>query len=75
MMKPPAKPAAKGGVPLPEGARHVPGSEAYRKVQGAPKPPAKVIDRSFVADPRGGPELKVGKGHVEVKDNRTHNPR
>lgn len=74
-MKPPAKPAAKGGVPLPPGAHNVPGSQAYKKLQGAPKPKPVQIDKSFVADPRGGPELKVGKAHVEVRDNRTHNPR
>jgi hypothetical protein len=38
-MKTPPKPAvAKGGVPLPPGAHHVPGSKAYRAVQGAPHP-------------------------------------
>jgi hypothetical protein len=61
MKKTPPKPAAKGGVPLPPGARNVPGSKAYRALQGAPHPGAVQIDKSFVADPRGGPELVVGK--------------
>jgi hypothetical protein len=70
-MKIPPKAAAKGGVPLPEGAKHVPGSQAYRAVQGAPRVPHKVIDRNFVADPRGGPELVAGKAHIAVRDNRS----
>jgi hypothetical protein len=71
-MKPTA-PAAKpkGGQPLPPGSHNVPGSSAYRKLQGAEKPPHKTIDRSFVASPKGGPELKVGKSAVHVKDNRS----
>jgi hypothetical protein len=71
MKSAPAKPAARGGVSLPEGARHTPGTGAYRQVQRAPRVPPKVIDKSFVADPRGGPELKVGKSAVHVKDNRS----
>jgi hypothetical protein len=60
---------------LPPGAHNVPGSRAYKALQGAPHPGAVVIDKSFVADPRGGPELVVGKKHVETKDNRTRSPR
>jgi hypothetical protein len=48
-----------------------PGHKAYdlaRGVKPANKPA--VIDHSFVADPRGGPELKAPHG-VAVKDNRT----
>ena len=75
-MKTPTKqPAAKGGVPLPLGAHHVPGSKAYRALQGAPHPGVVQIDKSFVADPRGGPELVIGKKHLEVRDNRSRNPR
>jgi hypothetical protein len=72
-MKPPApaKPVARGGVSLPPGSRNVPGIANYRRLQGAEKPPHKTIDKSFVADPRGGPELKVGKSAVHVKDNRS----
>jgi hypothetical protein len=72
---PPKSPAPKGGTSLPMGAHHVPGSKAYRALQGAPHPGTVTIDKSFVADPRGGPELKVGKRHLEVKDNRSRNPR
>jgi hypothetical protein len=75
MKTPPKQPAPKGGVPLPPGARNVPGSAAYRAVQGAPHPGAVQIDKNFVADPRGGPELVVGRKHLEVKDNRTRDPR
>jgi hypothetical protein len=71
MMKTPPKPVAKGGVSLPEGARHTPGTVAYRQVQKAPRVPPKVIDKSFVASPKGGPELVAGKAHIAVKDNRS----
>jgi hypothetical protein len=60
---------------LPPGAHNVPGSKAYRALQGAPHPGTVQIDKSFVADPRGGPELVVGKKHLEVRDNRSRNPR
>jgi hypothetical protein len=75
MKTPPKQPVAKGGVPLPPGAHNVPGSRAYRALQGAPHPGAVTIDENFVADPRGGRELVVGKKHLEVSDNRTRNPR
>jgi hypothetical protein len=74
-MKAPTKQQAKGGVPLPPGAHNVPGSKAYRALQGAPHPGAVQIDKSFVADPRGGAELVIGKKHLEVRDNRTRAPR
>jgi hypothetical protein len=61
--------------PLPPGAHNVPGSARYQAMQGAPRPKPVTIDRSFVADPRGGPELVVGKRHIEVKDNRTRTTR
>ena len=60
-------PTSKGGQPLPPGARNVPGSTAYRAMQGAPRPKPVQIDESFVADPRGGKPLAVGKRHIEVK--------
>jgi hypothetical protein len=60
---------------LPPGAHNVPGSRAYRALQKAPHPGTVTIDKSFVADPRGGPELVVGKKHLEVADNRTKSPR
>jgi hypothetical protein len=60
---------------LPPGAHNVPGSKNYRAMQGAPRPKPVQIDEKFVADPRGGPELVVGRRHVEVRDNRTRAPR
>jgi hypothetical protein len=48
-----------------------PGHKAWDVARGVqPKIPPKVINRSFVADPRGGAEL-VAKHGVAVKDNRT----
>lgn len=61
--------------PLPLGSRNVPGSKAYRAMQGAPASKPALIDHSFVADPRGGPPLVAGKGGVEVNDNRTRSKR
>jgi hypothetical protein len=68
----PKQPASNGGK-LPPGANGpgVHGTKAADAVKGAPRPKPVTIDRSFVADPRGGPELVVGKGHVQVKDNRS----
>ena len=61
---------------LPPGAHSsgVPGTKASRAMQGAPRPKAVTIDNSF-ATSRGGKPLIVGKGHVEVKDNRTKTSR
>jgi hypothetical protein len=75
--KPPARPVAKGGVRLPPGAygASVPGTRAQQKAAGAVRPKPVQIDENFVADPRGGNELVVGKRHVEVKDNRTRTER
>jgi hypothetical protein len=71
MMKTPTKPpVAKGGVPLPPGARNVPGSEAYRRMQGAPHPGEITIGKSFVSDPRGGAPLVIGKKHLRVEGDR-----
>jgi hypothetical protein len=67
-MKTPPKPAvAKGGVPLPPGAHHVPGSKAYRAVQGAPHPGEVQIGRSLVSDPRGSGEVIIRKKHIRVE--------
>jgi hypothetical protein len=76
-MKTPKQAVAKGGQPLPKGAygAGVPGTKAQLKVSGAPRPTPVTIDKSFVADPRGGAPLVVGKRHVEVRDNRTKNTR
>lgn len=62
---------------LPPGAHSaaIPGPRANAKLKGAPIPKPVTIDHSFVADPRGGPELVVGKRHIEVKDNRTKTTR
>jgi hypothetical protein len=78
MKKTPPKPAAKGGVPLPPGARGaaIPGSRANDALKGAPRPAPKIVDaRQFTKDPRGGKPLVVGHAHFEVKDNRTHSTR
>ena len=53
----------------------VPGTKASAALKGAPVPKAVQIDHSFVADPRGGAPLVVGKGHIEVRDNRTKTSR
>ena len=62
---------------LPPGAygAAVPGTKANAALKGAPVPKPVVIDHSFVADPRGGAPLVVGKRHVEVRDNRTRTSR
>jgi hypothetical protein len=75
MKSAPAPSKLKGGTPLPPGSRNVPGSRAYKALQGQKHAAPVVLDRSFVADPRGGAEKVIGKAHVETKDNRTHNPR
>jgi hypothetical protein len=76
MKTPPKQPVAKGGVPTPEGAKNVPGSARYKAAQGQKSPGSPVVlDRSFVASPKGGPEKVIGRKHVETRDNRTHNPR
>jgi hypothetical protein len=70
----PTKPV--GGVPLPGGAKNVPGGARFRAAQGQKSPGAPVVlDRSFVADPRGGAEKVIGRKNVETRDNRSHNPR
>ena len=58
---------------LPPGAHSagVPGTKASAALRRAPVPKPVVIDHSFVADPRGGAPLVVGKAHVQVKDNRS----
>jgi hypothetical protein len=67
-------PTSKGGTPLPPGARMVPGSVAYEKAKGAPLNKPAVIDRKFVASPKGGPEL-VARHGVAVKGNRSKTTR
>lgn len=70
MMKPPKappKPAAKGGVPLPPGAKNVPGSEAVRRLQGAPHPGEIFIGERFVSSLKGGPELVIGRKVLRVE--------
>jgi hypothetical protein len=67
----PSKPVAKGGTPLPEGARHVPGARATEAEKGAPLKEPRTLDPGrFLGDARGGPELKVPHG-VRILDNRT----
>jgi hypothetical protein len=75
MKTPPAKSVAKGGQPLPPGSRNVPGSKAYRALQGAPHPGHVEIGRDFVADPRGGRPLVVGRKHIHIKGDPKHPPR
>jgi hypothetical protein len=60
---------------LPPGSHNAPGSESYRRLQGAPRVAPKVIDKSFLANPKGGPEMVAGKAHIEARDNRTRSPR
>jgi hypothetical protein len=75
-MKTPPKPAvAKGGVPLPPGAHNVPGSKAYRALQGAPHPGEVQIGKGFLANPKGGGELVVGKEHVRVEGDKPREQR
>jgi hypothetical protein len=72
-MKTPSKtpPNLKDYAPkLPPGAHVVPNSRTVKALKGERERPVKFIDKSFVSDPRGGPEL-VAPGGVHVKDNRT----
>jgi hypothetical protein len=71
---PPKQAVAKGGQPLPKGAFNVPGSRAYRALQKAPHPGEVQIGKSFVADPRGGPELVIGKRHIRVEGDKPRDP-
>jgi hypothetical protein len=75
MKTPPKQPVAKGGVPLPMGAHHVPGSAAYRKLQGAPHPGEVQIGRDFVASPKGGAPLVIGQKHIRVEGDKPRPPR
>jgi hypothetical protein len=75
LMKTPKQPVAKGGVPLPAGSHNVPGSRAYRALQGAPHPGEVQIGRNFVADPRGGAPLVIGKKHIRVEGDKPRDPR
>jgi hypothetical protein len=70
-------PTSKGGQPLPKGAHSsgVPGTAAHRALQGAKRPAPVTIDDRFVASPKGGAPLVIGKGHVEVAGNRSKNAR
>lgn len=65
-------PTSKGGRPLPPGAHGaaIPGTRANAALKGAPVPKPVRVDERFVADPRGGPELVVGKRHTRTKVNR-----
>jgi hypothetical protein len=49
----------------------LPGSQAYRRLQGAPHPGHVEIDKSFVSNPEGGPELVIGRKALHVRDGRT----
>jgi hypothetical protein len=75
MKTPPKPPKATRQPKLPPGAHNVPGSDAYRKLQGAPRPKPVVVDAHKFATTKGGPELKLGNRHFEVKDRRTRDPR
>jgi hypothetical protein len=73
-MKTPSKTPPKSAgrqPPLPPGAHNVPGSQAYRRLQGAPHPGHVEIDKSFVSNPKGGPELVIGRKALHVRDGRT----
>jgi hypothetical protein len=69
----PTKPV--GDAPLPEGARHTPGSKAWRSVQKAPHAGEIQIGKGFVSDPRGGPELKIGAKHIRVEGDKPREQR
>jgi hypothetical protein len=71
MKTPPKHPAPKGGVPLSDGAKKVPGSAYEARLKNAPRPAPVTIDRSFIADPRGSAPLVVGHRRVAVADNRS----
>jgi hypothetical protein len=58
-------------TPTPPRGDNIPGSNAEARLKGARISKPVVIDHSFVADPRGGPELRAPHG-IEVRDNRTH---
>jgi hypothetical protein len=75
MKTPTKRPVAKGGQPLPPGSRNVPGSENWRRMQLAPHPGEIFIGKSFVADPRGGPELVIGKKQLRVEGDRPRDKR
>jgi hypothetical protein len=64
-----------GRQPLPPGAHHVPGSAAYRALQGASHPGEVQVGKSFVADPRGGAPLVIGKKHIRVEGDKPRDPR
>jgi hypothetical protein len=62
-------------VPTPEGAKNVPGSRNYRALQGAPHPGEVQIGRDFVASPKGGAPLVIGKRHVRVEGDKPREQR
>jgi hypothetical protein len=68
-----AKPQKSSGrqPQLPPGAYQVPGSRAVKALKGERDPGVVAIDKNFVSDPRGGPELVVGRSALHVRDNRT----
>jgi hypothetical protein len=69
----PVKPVAKGGQPLPPGARGpgVPGTRAAENAKGAAiKEPVTFDPKQFHKSDAGGPEVKIPHG-VRAKDNRT----
>lgn len=73
---PPKQSVAKGGAPLPEGAKNVPGSARYKASQGQKSPGEVVIGKSFLANPnRGGPELIIGKKHIRVEGDKPREKR
>jgi hypothetical protein len=75
MKSTPKQPAPKGGQPLPPGAHNVPGSEAYRRMQGAPHPGEIFIGRSFLADSRGGPPLVIGRKVLRTEGDKPRDKR
>jgi hypothetical protein len=69
----PSKPT--GGTPLPPGAHNVPGSKAYRALQGAPHPGEVVIGKSLVSSPKGSAPVVIGKKHTRVEGDKPRDPR
>jgi hypothetical protein len=72
--KTPSKPAGRQPQ-LPPGSKNVPGSEAYRKLQGAPHPGSVTIGNAFVSSHKGGAPLVVGKRHIHIEGDKKREPR
>ena len=52
-----------------------PGTKAFDRLRGIVRPAPKIIDETFVSNPKGTPYLLAGRGGVQVKDGRTKTTR